>query len=141
MLPSAPDARAATPDFHPQLLALVTIRTPCAEQRTHLVPVQLPDHTDGREATDEYLEQHAAGTGVKVRIDWRFEEEPPHQHEKRQRKILFHSMLQFDSALDTRRNTRPAGCAYLARTYLHHRVSILLSVPGRTRRSAFHSQI
>ncbi len=47
------------------------------------MPVQLRDHTDGREATEQYLEQHAAAARVKIRIDWGFEEKPSHQHEKR----------------------------------------------------------
>ncbi len=54
------------------------------------MPAQLPDHTDGCEATEQYLEQHAAGARVKVRIYWGFEEKPRHQHEKRQHQAFLH---------------------------------------------------
>ena len=61
------------------------------------MPVQLRDHTDGREATEQYLEQHAAAARVKIRIDWGFEEKPSHQHEKRQRQAFLHSVVQFEA--------------------------------------------
>ena len=56
------------------------------------MPVQLGDHTDGGEATEQYLEQHAAGARVKVGVDWGFKEKPSGQHEKRQRQAFLHSV-------------------------------------------------
>ncbi len=61
------------------------------------MPAQLPDHTDGCEATEQYLEQHAAAARVKVRIDRGFEDKPSHQHEKRQRQAFLHSVVQFEA--------------------------------------------
>ena len=58
---------------------------PSAKEGGYPMPIQLGDHSDGRDATEQYLEQHAAAARVKVRIDWGFEEKPSHQHEKRQR--------------------------------------------------------
>ena len=54
------------------------------------MPVQPPNHTDGREATEQYLEQHTAAARVKVRIYRGFEEKPRYQHEKRQRHAFLH---------------------------------------------------
>ena len=61
------------------------------------MPIQLGDHSDGRDATEQYLEQHAAAARVKVRIDWGFEEKPSHEHEKRQRQACLHFVVQFET--------------------------------------------
>ena len=61
------------------------------------MPVQLRHHADGREATEQYLEQHAAAARVEVRIDWGFETQPPHEHENRHRQALLHSGVQFET--------------------------------------------
>ena len=42
------------------------------------MPIQLGDHSDGRDATEQYLEQHAAAARVKVRVDLGFEDKPSH---------------------------------------------------------------
>ena len=56
----------------------MALEAPSAKEGGDPMPVPLRDPTDGREATEQYLEQHAAAARVKVRVDLGFEDKPSH---------------------------------------------------------------